>query len=672
MKEEAIFCISTGSPLPYGVSLEGDCVNFSLFSKHAESVTLCLFDIEKQHLIFKILLDPRFNKTGDIWHLKIQGLFPPFYYGYQVEGPKKMGFCPDKILIDPYAKSVSSSHLWGSQNGYSPLGIFYLPTPFDWENVSPPGFDVKDLVIYEMHIRGFTQHPSSNVKNPGTYLGMVEKIPYLKELGINAVELLPIQEFNENENVFINPIAKTRLYNYWGYSTVNYFSPMNRYATGSEIDAAVIEFKTLVRELHRNGIEVILDIVFNHTSEGNGSCISFKGIDAPVYYILDLEYLHTNYTGCGNTFNCNHPVALQFILDVLRYWALEMKVDGFRFDLASTLTRGRNGHPLEFAPLIEAISEDPILANVKLFAEPWDPGGLYHVGKFYPHTKRWEEWNDKYRDSIRKFIKGTSGSKGEFVTRLCGSEDLYYQRSPFNSVNFITVHDGFTLRDLVSYNDKHNEINGEGNQDGVNYNISWNCGVEGPSENTEIILIRERQMKNFHLALMVSKGIPLLLMGDEYGHTKFGNNNTWCHDNELNWFLWHQLKTNNGFRRFYAGLIHLRMQHPLLRKNTFVKPDEVHWHGAEPYHPDWDPSNQFIGLTLLNENREESLYIAFNAQDKIFKAVLPPAANNKKWHIRVQTHQPSPCDFFEQHNAQALEKLELEFPAYSAALLELY
>lgn len=673
--------IDRGYPYPLGISRYKEGFNFALFSKHAYSVQLCLLTPHRE-LLYEIPLDPHLNKTGDIWHIALQHLPENLCYAYRLDGPKDKThqFAYDKshLLLDPYSKLTSTCSAWGSNSKldlkegkrYHPMGLVSLSEPFDWQEDRHPRLPLQDMIIYEMHVRGFTQSASSQVTHKGTFLGIVEKIPYLLELGVNAIELMPLQEFDENENLRINPITKQRLCNYWGYSTVNFFAPMNRYATGA--GAAINEFKTMVRELHKNGIEIILDVVFNHTGEGNenGPILSFKGIDNPIYYILNPDFSYSNYTGCGNTFNSNHPVAWEFILACLRYWVLEMHVDGFRFDLASILTRGRQGQPLHLAPICEAISEDPLMSNTKLIAEPWDAAGLYQVGRFIPHSKRWSEWNGKYRDAIRTFIKGTPGNKGEFITRLCGSEDLYYNRSPLASINFVTVHDGFTLRDLVSYNQKHNIENGEDNKDGYSHNDSWNCGVEGPTDNEEVISLRSRQMRNFHLTLMISQGLPLLLMGDEYGHTKFGNNNSWCHDGAINWFLWDKIEENADFHRFYKMMIKFRKEHHLVKRNVFLSPKDAQWHGIEPYKPDWSTHTQFIAFTLIDHEQGNDLYIAFNMQEDGVSVHFPDSKPGKVWHLIADTGAQPPGDIFESANAPAIKEPARLMKGYSALLLE--
>lgn len=494
----------------------------------------------------------------------------------------------------------------------------------------------------------------------------------MKSLGINAVELLPAFEFNECEVVLINPKTNQKLCNYFGYSTVNFFSLMNRYATSTKKDTLRNEFRTMVRELHKNGIEVILDVVFNHTAEGSaeGPTLSFRGLDAQAYYMIDDQGNYLNFSGCGNTVNSNHPVVIEMILQALRYWVVEMHVDGFRFDLASIMKRSENGTPIESAPLVEAITKDPVLAHAKLIAEAWDAGGLYQVGGFYPGL-RWSEWNGKYRDVVRRFIKNTPGHKTAFATALAGSEDLYgWKGSPACSVNFVTAHDGFSLADLVAYNEKHNLENGEQNRDGFSYNDSWNCGVEGASNNKKILFLRERQMRNFLLALLVSQGIPMIVMGDEYAHTRLGNNNTWCQDNQLNWFLWDKLEANPGFFRFYQSLINFRKKEPLFCHQTFLKEKDVTWHGVAPFNPDWNKDDGFIAFTLNSNDGVPQIYAAFNTSHTPLTITIPPAGKNRAWHWVVNTHNLPPEDFYDEGHREKLTVNTLRIPAYSAFLLK--
>lgn len=642
-----------GFSTPLGASGRDEGINFAIFSEHASAISLCLFLPHSETPLAEITLDPELNRTGWIWHILITGLpTDELEYGYRITGPKEdagNAFDPQKTIIDPYAKGLSIGNEWGRKEEHVPRGRVILETPFDWEKDKPLGIHPEKLVIYEMHVRGFTRDPSSHTKAPGTFQGIVEKIPYLKSLGVNAVELMPMFEFDECENKRTNPKTKERLMNMWGYSTINFFTPMNRYSSNAQWTGAMDEFRNLVKEMHKNGIEVYLDVVYNHTAEGNheGPFLSFKGIDNRVYYILNPKGEYLDFSGTGNTVNANHPIVSQFILDSLRYWVSEMHVDGFRFDLASCLTRDTNGAPLQHPPVIEAMSNDPILANVKLIAEAWDAGGLYQVGNF-PEKGRWCEWNGKYRDVVRRFIKGTEGQSGEFAKVISGSQELYGNGSrPYHSINFITAHDGYTLSDLVSYQDKHNEENGENNQDGGNQNDSWNCGCEGPTQDPKIIELRERQMRNLHVALMVSIGTPMILMGDEYGHTKNGNNNTYCHDNALNYFLWDKLEEHKDFVRFHRLMIKFRFENHPLRREEFLTDKDIVWHGLIPKEVNWGAENRFIAYTLNDELNSQPLYIAFNAQSENAEIQLPAPPEGKKWHRVVDTSLKSPDDFCE-------------------------
>jgi isoamylase/glycogen operon protein len=494
--------------------------------------------------------------------------------------------------------------------------------PFDWQSAVRPNLPKEDLVIYELHVRGFTTHPSSKVKCPGTYRGLIEKIPYLKKLGINAIELMPIFEFDECHH------RDPSLMNYWGYNPVSFFAPKRSYASANPFD----EFRTLVRELHKNGIEVILDVVYNHTGEGklDEPTFCWRGLDNSTYYLIDRAGQYKDYSGCGNTINANHPVTLRLILDSLRFWATEMQVDGFRFDLASILTRGPNGHPMSHPSLLEAIQKDPLLSSVKLISESWDASGLYQLGAF-PKWGPWSEWNGRYRDIIRRFIKGTNGKVGLFASALCGSDFLY--KAPTSSINFVTCHDGYTLRDLVTYQRKHNEANGEYNQDGANQNDSWNCGIEGPSSDPTILSLRERQMRNFWLALLLSQGIPMILMGDEYGHTRKGNNNAYVHDNELNWFLWDKLEQQKPLFQFVRDLISFRKKYPFLHSARHLNDENILWHGHQPLHANWDYSSRFIAFQTKTN---PSFYLAFNNSHQPASITLPSAS----WRLIVNTEDP--------------------------------
>lgn len=641
---------SPGHPNPLGAHLVTGGINFSLFCQRVEEVTLVIETAEKQ---LQFQLDPKTNRTKAVWHILIRGLSPPFLYCYKLGKSQKS-------LIDPYANVLSSPSIWSNrEERYAPKGIFLEPSSFDWEKITSPNYQTNELIIYEMHVRGLTRHKTSEVKHPGTFLGVIEKIPYLKELGINAVELMPIQEFNECEYSKISKETGKQLCNYFGYATVNYFSLMNRYATSYK--QSIHEFKMLVKELHRNKIEVILDIVFNHTAEKGGEDVySFMGIDCSVYYLLK-EGNHTNYSGCGHTMNLNHPCVRKFVKEVLRYWVVEMHVDGFRFDLASIMNRDQSGELLKNSPLVEELSLDPTLSQTKLIAEPWDLGA-YQLGEFESEKNRWSEWNGKYRDAVRKFLRGDPFSKNEFADRICGSQDIFRKRAPSASINFITSHDGFTLRDLVSYDHKRNFSNGEENRDGARENFSWNMGKEGETDDRFIRDFRNRQMKNFIVALFISRGVPMLLMGDEYGHTKRGNNNSWCQDNELNWFLWDQ---KNPLYFFVKQMISFRKEHTVFQKDCFYREEEISWHGPNGADINWDDRDPFLALTI-KVNDKKSLYIAFNATKEPTYFLLPEDHTKKKWNLIVDTSHLPPDDFL---TSRAIDEKDLRLAPYSSVIL---
>lgn len=629
-----------GFAYPYGATQTSEGVNFNLYAPYATSIKLHLFDNERAPIDI-YTLQPSKNKTGAIWHIHIRNVALPVLYGWEVHNQ-------NNLLLDPFAKEIDSSPNWKS-GPYQPLSKLSKTSYFDWKEDVPPRIPKKDLIIYEMHVRGFTNDLSSEVKHPGTFSALKEKIPYLKELGINAVELLPIFEFNELEY----PL----LCNYWGYSTVNYFSPTNRYGKSAEL-------KEFVKAAHHDGIEVFLDVVFNHTAEGdlNGPIYSFKGLDPATFYQTH------DYTGCGNTLNTNHPFVREWILASLRHWVQEYHIDGFRFDLASIFYRGEHGNILSHPPIVEEITKDPILKHTKLIAEAWDAGGLYQVGAFYSHSNRWLEWNGLYRDTVRRFIRGDIGEKGNFATRITGSQDLFFDRTPQNSINFVDCHDGFTLRDLVSYNEKHNFNNGEHNRDGTNQNESWNCGHEGPTSDDEINALRLKQMKNFMVALFISQGIPMFTSGDEYGHTKEGNNNTWCQDNRLNWFLWDILEKETTFYQFTKGLIHLRKSYPHFRKTHFLTENDIHWYGTTSDRPQWNFDNHFVGFLLKDENDPLSFYIAFNASNKKLTITLPQSEH--AWQWVVNTASEPPFDFFSQNFGPLLLPHTYTLAPYSAIILK--
>lgn len=601
-----------------GLQITGDTAHFSLFSQHATRVIL---GIRENGSIAQVPL----KRTGDIWHVAIRPFPKEGVYAYRCEGPRERLYNPDVWLADPYAK-IPFDILWTR---------IALPDPFDWQKVPSPSILPQDLVIYEMHVRGFTK--LAPVAYPGTYLGLIEKIPYLKKLGINAIELLPVFEFDETHG------KQKPLVNYWGYSPTHFFAPKKGYA----FEDPIREFKTMVRELHRNGILVFLDVVYNHTGEGKERdyFVNFRGIDNSVYYLLDSEGNYCDYSGCGNTLNTNHPVVQRLILDSLHYWVKEMGVDGFRFDLASILTRGLNGKPMAHPPLIEAISKDPLLKNAKLMAEAWDASGLYQLGSF-PKWGPWSEWNGRYRDTVRSFIKGTDGKAGAFASVLCGSQMIYNaSHTPLSSINFVTCHDGFSLRDLVTYQNKHNFPNGEGNHDGSNHNENWNCGQEGPTQDPEILALRERQMRNFLVALLVSQGTPLLHMGDEYGHTRLGNNNPYVQDNRINWFLWDE--PNPKITAFVQALIAFRKNHPELRRVRFLANEDVEWFSS------WDPASRFVAFSFKSHT---PLYLAFNAGFQSMHITLPKGA----WQLAVNTTE----DWKVYEKGPPISSLEM--PPYSA------
>lgn len=668
---EKIFTISRGNALPLGSSITPQGVNFAIFSKHATDVSLVLFARGEDEPIVEIPLDPKQHKTGDIWHICIRGIDPlKIRYGYKMdripnENPNIHRYNPNIILIDPYAKALSDGGVWGGDEDdkvkrRERRSIVYFEDEFDWEGDKPLNIPLSQTIIYELHVRGYTIHPSSNVYHKGTFLGLTEKIPYLKELGITAVELLPINEFEELDTDRINPITGERLLNFWGYHPINFFSPKASYAHNNSFGMQVREFKEMVKTFHKAGIEVILDIVFNHTAEGNehGPTLSFRGIDNSVYYILTSKGEYTNYSGCGNTVNCNHPVVRDMILDVLRYWVMEMHVDGFRFDLASILGRGTDGSVLSNPPLLEAIAHDPILANTKLIAEAWDAAGLYQVGSF-PAWGRWAEWNGKFRDDIRRFVKSDPGVVQSLAQRLLGSPDLYAKsnRTPYHSINFITSHDGFTLRDLVSYNQKHNIENGEDNKDGDDNNLSWNCGIEGETDDINVNRLRLKQQKNFATLLFLSNGTPMILAGDEFGRTQKGNNNAYCQDNEISWVDWRLLEKNSELFRFFKLLIRFRKNNPLLNFRDFhnknAKNIIVTFHGIRLNEPDLSYESRSLAMEVrVNNNAKKdeitNLYLIANAYWEELEFELPYLGEDKEWGYIIDTALSYPNDILER------------------------
>lgn len=663
------FKLRCGRPLPFGATPIPDGVNFSIYSHHATSCTLVLFERGHREPFAEIPFPEEF-RTGNVFVMIVLDLdYEKIEYGYRMDGPHRPAeghrFDRRNILLDPYAKAIGGRDVWGPppdwENNYQYRGRL-IHDDFDWEAERPLGIPIEDLVIYEMHVRGFTRYHTSGVHHPGTFEGIREKIPYLKELGVNCVELMPINEFDEYENSRLNSQTGEFLVNYWGYSTVGFFAPKAGYATSGHEGNQVSEFKALIKELHRNGIEVILDVVFNHTAEGDerGPTISFRGIDNRTYYLLTPDGGYVNYSGTGNTLNCNHPIVRNMVLDCLRYWVSEYHIDGFRFDLASILGRDSSGHPHPNPPLLESLAYDPVLAGCKLIAEAWDAGGLYQVGSF-PDYGRWAEWNGKYRDDIRQFIRGDNGFIGRVAQCIQGSPDLYPHRGPTASINFVTCHDGFTLADLVSYNQKHNEENGEHNRDGTDGNFSYNYGWEGPTDNRDINTVRKRQMKNILAILMVSRGTPMILMGDEMARTQRGNNNAYCHDMDWNWLNWDLLRANREIYQFTRRCLVFRHSHPVLRGSEhFCNRDyvgsgyaDITWHGVRAWQPDWSDNSHTIAFMLCGKHakggkvEDNYIYVAINMYLEGLTFDLPGLRHRMRWHCFVNTGNGHPDDCHE-------------------------
>ncbi|MCL2802029.1 MAG: glycogen debranching protein GlgX [Treponema sp.] len=687
----------TGKALPLGASLTHEGVNFAVFSRNATAVTLILFESqEKDSPWAEIPLDKREHKTGNIWHCFIRGLTAGTCYLYRADGPyfpeKGQRFNPHKTLLDPYAKALTDISNWdyGKCAGYDPdkpgrdLTYSYdddiahqprcivIDDNFDWQGDTPINYPLRFSVIYETHVKGLTANPNSGVEHPGTYRGVIEKIPFFKDLGVTSLEFLPVQEFNENEIIRTSPKTGEKLTNYWGYSTAAFFAPKGSYAADKSLGGQVNEFKEMVRELHKAGIEVILDIVFNHTAEGNeqGPTFSFRGLDNSIYYILnENKRYYQNYSGCGNTMNCNHPVVRTFIMDCLRYWVTEMHVDGFRFDLGSILGRDQNGRIMENPPTLEQIAEDPVLNSTKIIAEAWDAGGAYQVGWF--PGGRWAEWNDLYRDNVRKYWRGDPKETRYLATRIAGSSDLYLRdgRKPFHSINFVTSHDGFTMKDLVSYNHKHNLDNGEENWDGSDNNLSYNYGTEGETKDPIVKALRERQIKNFIATLLVSLGTPMLLGGDELGRTQNGNNNAYCQDNEISWYDWSLLEKNQELYRFVKEMIAFRLSHPGFMRPEFYTgrggaykaiPD-ISWFDEKGHVPDWDEIGYYLALRLLGskadtlaDKDDNDFYIMFNADIDLQVFTLAEPPHKKQWYRVVDTGLPSPNEILTAGNEEHL------------------
>lgn len=685
----------SGTPLPAGVSVTKEGINFSLFARHATRVTLVVDFLPSgasAAIRHEFPFHPRDNRTGDMWHLFLVTQRRDFRYGYRIDGPsdadgRGLVFDSRHILIDPHCPSLLP-RVWGDPAAYGRApSCTLISDNFDWQGDRPLRTPLTETIIYELHVRGFTKGRGAGTNRPGTFLGIIDKIPHLKELGITAVELMPVCAFDENDIVFSDPQSGLPLKNFWGYNPVSFFSLHGGYA--SDPARATGEFKEMVRALHRAGIEVYLDMVFNHSGEGgyHGTTSSFRGIDNPVYYLLDRDRDYLNFSGCGNTMNCNHPVVRELILSSLRYWVTEMHVDGFRFDLASILGRDRAGNLLANPPMIEVIGEDPVLRDTKMIAEAWDAAGLYQVGSFVSDS-RWAEWNGRFRDDVRAFMRGDTNTVSHLATRLAGSSDLYQPggRGPLCSINFITSHDGFTLADLVSYNDKHNQANGEDNRDGDKHNLSWNSGCEGPCSDPRILDLRLRRMKTFAVILLLSQGVPMISAGDELGRSQGGNNNAWCQDNPTSWLDWSLLQRNQGFFRFFKMLVALRKAHAVFRRHSFFAAAgesghhhasaEIRWQYLKPGETNWSSDCRGLAFYLkgeVNERRDGDFFVMLNGDRTHSLPFQPPPPDHAehRWHRIVDTAATSPADFQALPTAprQTPETIFL-LPPFAAVLLQ--
>lgn len=647
------FKIRPGFFRMYGACVASNGVSFTINSHGATRCTLLLFKPQASKPYARIPF-PDSYRIGDTYSMLVFDIKPDeFEYAFSFDGPyepaKGLLFNEENVLLDPYSRAVTGQRKWGEK----PEGgkdfeyrARVVKSSFDWGNIKQLEQPFEDLVIYETHVRGYTKDKSSGVSAPGTFAGLKDKIPYLKDLGINAVELMPIFEFDEMESARV--VDGVQLYNYWGYNTVSFFAPNTSYAFNEEHNHEGDELKSLIKALKENGIEVILDVVFNHTAEGNemGPCFSFKGIDNNVYYMLTPDAHYYNFSGCGNVMNCNHPVVRSFIIDCLRHWAIEYRVDGFRFDLASILGRDQNGAPMANPPILESLAFDPVLGKMKLIAEAWDAGGLYQVGSF-PSWNRWAEWNGRYRDDMRSFLKGDDGMAGNAITRITGSRDLYSPESRGHkaSINFLTCHDGFTLYDLYSYNEKHNEKNGWNNTDGDNNGHSWNCGAEGETDDPNVNGLRRRLIKNAFAALLCSRGPAMFFAGDEFCNTQFGNNNAYCQDNIISWLDWSRLEEFKEIHDFVRHMIQFRKEHPILRKMT--KPSscqfpEISVHNGTPFNASTDYKTKLIGIMYAGRNEEDTeddiVFYCMNAYWEPLVMQLPVLPNGKHWHVDTNTN----------------------------------
>jgi len=683
--------VQVGLPSPLGVSLEAKGVNFAFFSQHASRVQLELFDHPEDFKpSFVIDLDPRGHRTGDVWHVWVKGVKLGQLYAYRVEGPydPKGGhrYNFNKLLLDPYAAAITRMTNWdfdpalgyadhdaapSKVNNASAMPKCVVTSDsFDWKNDAPPRHSWSKMIIYETHVRGCTVHPSSAVEHPGTYRGLIEKIPYFEKLGITAVELLPVAEFNESQ--VTSSLGKS-LKNYWGYDPVVFMAPKASYSSLKGLGEQKKEFREMVQAFHKAKIEIILDVVFNHTAETDllGPTLCFRGIDNSIFYLLENDKsIYQNCTGTGNTINANHPVVQEHILSALRYWVLQMHVDGFRFDLASILARDTNGHLLANSPILEKIAKDSVLQDVKIIAEPWDAVGAYQVGCF--SDRRWVEWNDKYRDDVRRFWRGDDWTLGAFASRLCGSADIFARsgKGPLNSINFITCHDGFTLNDLVSFRYKHNELNKQNNNDGANENFSDNYGMEGKTSDANIDLARKRQIKNFLLTLFVSRGVPMLLGGDEFRRTQNGNNNAYCQDNETSWYDWDLLQQHKEIFNFTSGMIAFRQAHPILSKDEFYSDAQIQWFAPQGGLPNWSNPQEKQFACLVYEHEGQALFLMFNAAAYVCDFHLPSKPEGTCWYLAADTSREASEDVFTPAQELLLgETSTFHVSAHSSAIL---
>ncbi len=677
--------IVRGSASPLGASVVGDGVNFSVFSRHATRLDLLLFDrVEDAAPSRVVSLEPHRSRTYHYWHVGVSGIGPGQIYGWRAHGPHApelgLRFDGDKVLLDPYGRAVAvppnydrhAARLPGDNAASAMKSVVADSSRYDWQGDTPPRRPFSQTVIYEAHVRGFTRHPSSGVAEArrGTYAGLVEKIPYLKALGITAVELLPVFQFDPQD-------APAGRVNYWGYQPVSFFAPHHAYASCADPLGALDEFRDMVRALHVAGIEVILDVVFNHTTEGgpDGPTLCYRGLGDSTYYILDRDTgRHVDYTGCGNTLNGNHPIVRRLIQDSLRYWVSEMHVDGFRFDLASILSRDEAGTPIGNPPVLWDIESDPLLAGTKLIAEAWDAAGLYQLGRFVGDA--WHEWNGRFRDDVRRFMRGDRGAVTGLASRLLGSPDIfgYEQREAEQSINFVTCHDGFTLNDLVSYDTRHNEANGEQNRDGANDNLSWNCGVEGPSDDPAIEALRTRQVKNFLALQLLAVGTPMLLMGDEMRRTQLGNNNAYCQDNEISWLDWTRLDRHADIHRFVTHLTAFRQQRGVAEHGgdltllQLLERAPVEWHGVRLHEPDWTDHSHTLAFSARSLHGRFVVHCMVSAYREPLTFALP-ACRGPAWKRLIDTSLPSPDDVRRWHDASVIAAASYVVQPHSVVLL---